>query len=135
MLQNELTLFDDGTGQRIAFEGPRVDLAADLAVPLGMALHELATNALKHGALSKETGRITISWRILEDGVRKLRLDWHETGGPPVQVPTRKGFGSTLLTRVLATQCDAEVEFDYDPEGLRIRLVAPLIQRRLVPPY
>ena len=135
MLHNELTLFNDGAGQRISFEGPRVDLAADLAVPLGMALHELATNALKHGALSNETGRITISWGIVEDDVRKLRLEWHETGGPPVRQPTQKGFGSTLLTRVLTAQCDADVKFDYDPEGLRIHLVAPLVQRRLVPPY
>jgi two-component sensor histidine kinase len=136
MLTNELDHFNDATGQRIILDGPGVDLAADLAVPLGMALHELTTNALKHGALSTEGGRLSIIWNVLhENATRKLHIDWRETGGPPVEEPTRKGFGSTLLNRVLTVQCNAEVTFDFRPEGLRVQVLAPFIEHRLVPAY
>jgi two-component sensor histidine kinase len=69
------------------------------------------------------------------EGVRKLHLEWRERGGPPVGEPQHQGFGTTLLQRVLPMQCKAEVEVQYDPEGLQFRMDAPLVEQRLVPSY
>ena len=69
------------------------------------------------------------------EGVRKLHLKWAEHGGPPVNQPRHRGFGSTLLQRVLPMQCNAKVEVTYDKAGLRFRMDAPLIEQRLVPEY
>jgi two-component sensor histidine kinase len=116
--------------------GPPLELAADLAVPVGMALHELTTNAVRYGALSVPEGYIELRWSISKvEGVRKLTLEWAEHGGPRVDEPEHKGFGSTLLQRVLPMQCNAEVEVSYDKAGLRFRMDAPLIEQRLVPEY
>jgi two-component sensor histidine kinase len=136
MLGNELEPYDDGSGHRIILTGPPVELSADLAVPTGMAIHELATNAATHGALSVPSGRIEVVWDVVRDeGKRKLSLEWTERSGPPVEPPKRKGFGSTLLERVLPAQCHAEVAFEFDRAGLRFRMRAPLIEDRLVPSY
>ncbi|GJE18185.1 sensor histidine kinase [Methylobacterium marchantiae] len=136
LLQNELGPYNDATASRISLEGPAIELAADLAVPTGMAIHELTTNAAKHGALSVPSGRIRVRWSIDQRGEgRVLDLDWTESGGPAVTPPERRGFGSTLLQRVLAQQCDAEVTIGYEAEGLRFRMIAPLKDDRLVPAY
>jgi two-component sensor histidine kinase len=116
--------------------GPPVELAADLAVPVGMALHELTTNAIRYGALSVAGGYVEVRWNLSKiEGVRKLTLEWKECGGPPVTEPQHRGFGSTLLQRVLPVQCNAEVKVSYDKAGLRFRMDAPLIEQRLVPEY
>lgn len=136
LLQNELGPYNVAGSRRIVLDGPSVELAADLAVPAGMAFHELTTNATKHGALSQANGRVTVTWSIAQGGAgRTLILDWVETGGPPVAVPERKGFGSTLLQRVLAQQCNAVVAIEYDPAGLRFHFEAPMPGERLVPSY
>ena len=136
LLQNELGHYNDGTANRITLEGPAVELAADLAVPTGMAIHELTTNATKYGALSLPSGRVTVSWSVDQrDAERVLELSWVESGGPVVKAPERKGFGSTLLQRVLAQQCNADVDISYEAEGLHFRMVAPLPGDRLVPAY
>ncbi|MBO1021209.1 sensor histidine kinase [Methylobacterium sp. SD274] len=136
LLQNELGHYNDGTANRITLEGPAVELAADLAVPTGMAIHELTTNATKYGALSLPSGRVTVSWSVDQrDAERVLELRWTESGGPLVKAPERKGFGSTLLQRVLAQQCNADVDITYGAEGLHFRMVAPLPGDRLVPAY
>ncbi|MHC2000956.1 sensor histidine kinase [Methylobacterium sp. CM6241] len=136
LLQNELGHYNDGTANRITLEGPPVELAADLAVPTGMAIHELTTNATKYGALSLPSGRVTVSWSVDQrDTERVLELRWTESGGPLVKAPERKGFGSTLLQRVLAQQCNADVDITYGAEGLHFRMVAPLPGDRLVPAY
>lgn len=111
---------------RIVLDGPPVDLPSDIAVPIGMAIHELTTNAAKYGALSSGRGRVAISWRV-EDGL--LHLEWRETGGPRVEPPTRQGFGSRLLQRVLTTQVQARITTDYAPEGFHLTLAAPLPER------
>ena len=101
-----------------------------------MALHELTANAAKHGALSVPAGQIQVLWDVVhESGQRKLDLEWTERGGPPVQQPRRMGFGSPLLQRVLPALCDAAVEFDLAKAGVRFRMRAPLVERRLVPEY
>lgn len=116
--------------------GPSVELSADLAVPVGMALHELTMNAVRYGALSVPTGYVRIQWRVSENGGgRRLHLEWREFGGPPVTEPQHRGFGSTLLQRVLPMQCNAEVEVHYDREGLHFQMDAPLVEQRLVPAY
>jgi two-component sensor histidine kinase len=141
MLRNELGPYDDGG--RIALAGPSVELNADLAVPTGMAIHELTTNAAKHGALSRPGGRIAVAWDVVgpetaegeDHPARRLRLDWTETGGPPTVEPTRRGFGSNLLQRVLTVQCGADIRFEFRPTGLHFHMEAPLVARRLVPSY
>ena len=136
MLMNELGPYNDSEGSRIILDGPRVDLIGDLAVPTGMAIHELTTNAAKHGALSVPEGRIRITWSVeAEAGRQVLCLDWTETGGPLTKPPTRKGFGSTLLQRVLKVQCEADLAFEYRPTGLRFTMRAPLPEKRVVPAY
>jgi two-component sensor histidine kinase len=132
----ELKPFAESRQPRFMLIGPPVELSADLAVPVGMALHELTTNAICHGALSVPDGHVEVRWSVDEvEGVRKLHLEWRERGGPPVGEPQHQGFGTTLLQRVLPMQCKAEVEVQYDPEGLRFRMQAPLIEERLVPTY
>ncbi len=101
-----------------------------------MALHELATNAARYGALSVPTGYVRVQWSVGEtEGVRRLHLEWSEFGGPPVSEPRHQGFGSTLLQRVLPMQCSSEVEVHYDRAGLRFCMDAPIIEQRLVPAY
>ena len=136
MLKHELAPYNDGTEGRVVLEGPPVELAADLAVPTGMAIHELSSNAAKYGALSTPAGRLQVRWDIIhEEGARKLSLEWTENGGPPAQERPTPGFGSALLRRVLGVQCNAEVTFQLDKSGFRFRMVAPLVERRLVPTY
>jgi two-component sensor histidine kinase len=133
---NELKPFAESRQPRFMLIGPPVELSADLAVPVGMALHELTTNAVRYGALSVPTGYVRVQWTLDEhEGVRKLHLEWREFGGPQVKEPQHRGFGSTLLQRVLPMQCKAEVEVQYASDGLRFRMDAPLIERRLVPGY
>ena len=133
---NELKPFAESRQPRFMLIGPPVELSADLAVPVGMALHELTTNAICHGALSVPGGHVEVRWSVDEvEDVRKLHLEWRERGGPPVGERQHQGFGTTLLQRVLPMQCKAEVEVQYDPEGLRFAMDAPLVEQRLVPTY
>jgi two-component sensor histidine kinase len=133
---NELRPFSESRVPRFMLIGPPLELAADLAVPVGMALHELTTNAVRYGALSVPAGYVRVQWTLDEhEGARKLHLEWREFGGPQVTEPQHRGFGSTLLQRVLPMQCKAEVEVQYASDGLRFRMDAPLVERRLVPAY
>ncbi|KMO44112.1 histidine kinase [Methylobacterium tarhaniae] len=135
LLENELRPYADGemrpgTGGRIELDGPAVDLPSEIAVPIGMAIHELTTNAAKYGALSNRAGRVQIRWRLEPGpGRPRLRFHWRESGGPAVAPPTRQGFGSRLLQRVLTAQVQAEVATDYAPGGLTLTMLAPLPAR------
>ncbi|BCM87367.1 sensor histidine kinase [Methylobacterium indicum] len=135
LLENELRPYADGamqpgTGGRVELDGPAVDLPSEIAVPIGMAIHELTTNAAKYGALSNRAGRVRIRWSV-EPGTDRprLRFRWQESGGPAVAPPTRQGFGSRLLQRVLTTQVQAEVATDYAPGGFALTMLAPLPAR------
>jgi two-component sensor histidine kinase/PAS domain-containing protein len=108
---------------RIKVDGPEVDVSPRQALALSMALHELATNATKYGALSVSEGRVSVGWEV--DG-GNLRLSWVETGGPAVQAPARKGFGSRLLERLLVSDLGGKITLDYALEGLRFAIDAPL---------
>jgi two-component sensor histidine kinase len=129
IMEKELKPYNDARGGRVILNGPAVDLPSEAAVPIGMALHELSTNAAKYGALSAKGGQVLISWDAEpeDEGIR-LKLLWEERGGPAVSPPTRQGFGSRLLHRVLATQLNAKVETDFNPEGLRVSIDAVLKQ-------
>jgi two-component sensor histidine kinase len=129
ILRSELGPYDDGAGTRVLLTGPAVELPAELAVPVGMAIHELTTNAAKYGAFSTPRGWLEVEWDVRGlDGGRKLELWWSEHDGPPVEPPSRKGFGSSLIQRLLATQCRAEIEFAYDRPGLRFQMSVPLVR-------
>ncbi len=133
---NELQRYAESRVPRFNLVGPPVELSADLAVPVGMALHELTSNAARYGALSVPGGHVEIRWDVVEmEGVRRLHLRWKECGGPPVSAPQRRGFGTTLLHRVLPMQCNAQVRLDYDKAGLCVEVHAPLIEQRLFPEY
>ncbi len=109
-----------GEGQAV-LDGPPALLGPDAVQPMAMALHELATNAAKHGALYLPGGRVVLSWAVVPDGA--LALDWREAGGPPVDpAPTRRGFGSEMLAAA-ASQLGGRVEVARDAGGLLCRLV------------
>jgi two-component sensor histidine kinase len=102
-------------------------LTARQSLALALALHELATNAAKYGALSNDTGRVRIAWRVGPgEGCRSLRLEWREVDGPPVTAPDRKGFGSRLIEQSLAAEFAGEVTMTYHPTGLVCLIEADL---------
>lgn len=116
-----------GGENRFSIEGPDIRLAPSAALAIAMALHELSTNAAKYGALSKDNGRVVVVWQIEgDDADCRLILHWQESGGPPVVKPERKGFGSRLIERALASELGGEVRVDYEPSGLECTIIAPL---------
>ncbi len=126
ILRSELGAFDDGTG-RIALRGPEVTLSSQVAVSLGMTIHELTANAAKYGALSVYGGKVEVTWNVTIDAVRRtLAFDWVESGGPTVVKPTRQGFGSRLLAFVLPGQIQAKTRVEYAREGVRVHCALPL---------
>ena len=108
------------TGEgRIHVSGPALDLTAKQALSLSLALHELATNATKYGALSAPSGTIDVTWNCtVTEGQRLLRFKWRERGGPAVSPPTRRGFGSRLIESTLSSDFGSSVKVDYLPEGV-----------------
>jgi PAS domain S-box-containing protein len=125
LLRAELDPYDERGC--LTLKGPSVILPSELAVPVGMALHELTTNALLHGALGHRGGHLEVTWRV-DEGSDGPVLDWtwNEHGGAPVPPPTREGFGSRLLRKVLTTQAEAQVDIAFDPNGLRVSIRIPL---------
>ncbi len=95
-------------------------LEADVALPLSLVIHELATNATKYGSLGSQQGRVEVQWKC--DG-RNVILDWTESGGPRVSAPTRRGFGSVLIERAFPSKARAETRLDYRPEGIAFQLI------------
>lgn len=127
ILRSELDAFDSGIGGRITLQGPEVPLTSQIAVPLGIAIHELTTNAAKHGALSVYGGKVEVTWSVTIDATRRtLKFDWVESGGPPVKEPAREGFGSRLLDFVLPGQIQARTRIEYAPEGVRVHCSVPI---------
>ena len=114
--------------EQIEIEGPDILLDERQSLALSLAVNELATNAIKHGALSVPDGKISIRWgaQRAEDGELVFRFQWEETDGPPVQPPSRTGFGTTLIGRIVPTDFDGSAEIDYATTGLRYRLITEL---------
>jgi PAS domain S-box-containing protein len=104
------------------WEGPELFLTPRAANALALALHELATNAVKFGALSVDNGRVDLRWRLLPDG--GFELTWAESGGPTVSAPARRGFGSTLLEQVTGRELNGETLIEYRPNGVQAKLRA-----------
>jgi PAS domain S-box-containing protein len=121
--------YGGGATSRVEVVGPEVRLPSGAAMALGMAFHELGTNAAKHGALSVPAGRVRLCWGVAEadaDGARWHEVVWDESGGPPIaEPPSRRGFGTRLLERGLAAQIGGAVTLDFAPTGLRCRIRLP----------
>jgi two-component sensor histidine kinase len=104
--------------------GPTVRLTPTAAQGIGMALHELATNASKYGALSNEVGRVHISWQVTDAAAPTFTMRWLEEGGPKVVTPSRRGFGQMVIGRMVESSVDGTVEVDYRESGLSWKLSA-----------
>ena len=127
VLRSELGAFDDGSHERIVLSGPDVPLTSQLAVSLGMAIHELTTNAAKYGSLSVYGGKVEVNWSVTIGATRRtLSFDWVESRGPPVTQPQRQGFGSRLLAYVLPGQIQARSRIDFASNGVRVHCELPL---------
>jgi two-component sensor histidine kinase len=113
--------------ERLRMFGPKVPLSPRLAVVMSMILHEMATNAAKYGALSNDTGIVTLDWEVTEEeGKPKLRLIWRESGGPHVVAPVQRGFGSRLIERSARDQLGGEATVDFLPRGVVYTLTCAL---------
>ena len=125
ILRDLLAPFADG--ERINLDGASVSLAPKTALSLAMVLHELATNAAKYGALSAPDGHVLLRWRTGErDGARRLEIDWEEAGGPQLKKPSRRGFGSRLIERVIEKELHGSTHIDFASTGLRCRIEIPI---------
>lgn len=103
---------------RIQLDGPLVKVTAKQMQALSMAVHELATNAAKYGALSNDHGTVHVNWTLDRANSSHFRLVWRESGGPEVRAPERKGFGTVMLTRILAQEINGEISLEYNSDGL-----------------
>ncbi len=126
VIEDEMAAYDP-TGQ-VRYSGPKLMLIPKAVQPLSLLIHELATNAVKYGALSVETGRVDIDWAVTDGDA--LELVWRERGGPEVVPPTQKGFGSNLIANVTASQLGGEVDIDWEPSGLVVTARLPGIVMR-----
>jgi len=122
LVRAQLAAFADLMGSRISMHGPNLRFNAAAAQAVGLALHELATNASKYGALSTETGSVAVCWR-LDDNI--FAMNWTERGGPPVSAPTHRGFGSTVVNAMAKRSVQGEVHLDYAPSGVGWTLTCP----------
>jgi PAS domain S-box-containing protein len=129
LIRSQLGGYLDGSSNQVSIDGPAIALKPEAAQNLGLALHELAVNAAKFGALSVPTGRVSITWRRRESSEGSaLDLDWREQLGPKVKLRRKKGFGTMVIERNLARALDAEINMDFDPNGLHCHIVIPATQ-------
>jgi PAS domain S-box-containing protein len=122
LVRAQLSHFADLIGSRIDVHGPKLRFTAASAQAIGLALHELATNAGKYGALSTEKGRVNVFWAIDGD---TLAMNWTERDGPPVSAPERRGFGTIVMKKMAERSVNGGVDIDYAPAGLTWRLTCP----------
>jgi two-component sensor histidine kinase/CheY-like chemotaxis protein len=127
LIGGQLAHFGDLVGKRILFDGPPIRVSSAAAQSIGMVVHELSTNTVKYGALSGEEGRIDIGWEIDSSGAEPLfSICWTERDGPPMVAPTHRGFGTTVVTKMVEMSLDGETVLDYTSTGLIWRLGCPL---------
>jgi two-component system, chemotaxis family, CheB/CheR fusion protein len=130
LVVEELLGYRAREGEQIRVAGPAVRFQPKAAETFALAVHELATNAIKYGALSKPDGRIDISWRVKDgDDPAELVFDWREKGGPSVTAPRRKGFGSELLEKTVAFELKGRTTLTYNASGLHCTIAIPLNRR------
>ncbi|WP_448044060.1 CheR family methyltransferase [Bradyrhizobium liaoningense] len=126
----ELLAYNAREGEQMRVSGPKVRFQPKAAETFALAIHELATNALKYGALSQPTGRIEVAWRVDEStDPAELMFEWRERGGPPVAPRPRKGFGTELLERTLAFELKGQTMMTFNPAGLQCTIIIPLSKR------
>ncbi|MCA1369742.1 PAS domain-containing protein [Bradyrhizobium sp. BRP14] len=126
VLERTLKPYSEGPTGVLVESGPAVPLAAKQIVSLSLILHELATNAVKYGALSQPTGQVRVRWEVEEASAPNLRLVWQEAGGAPVAPPVSSGFGTQLIEFAVSRELGGRVELNYQPAGLVVEIVAPL---------
>ncbi len=128
LVRSQLGAYLDGSGQ-VSMEGPAIAIKPEAAQNLGLALHELAVNAGKFGALSVPGGRVSITWSRSENPEGgSVEFDWREQLGPRVKIRRKKGFGSMVIERNLARALDAKVNLEFDPNGLHCHIIIPASQ-------
>jgi PAS domain S-box-containing protein len=126
LVEGELAPFL-GDHQRAVLDGPHLAVPMHAAQPLAMAVHELATNAVKYGALSTRSGRVAVSWHVESAAKPVLRLRWAESGGAPVVAPSRRGFGSRVLQGTIQGQLSGTLSFSWEATGLVCEMGVPLV--------
>jgi two-component sensor histidine kinase len=127
LVEQQLGDHADDLRERIDIEGEDVMLKPEAVQNLGLALHELATNAHKYGSLSEADGQVSIRWNFCEDA-SKLKLVWQERGGPKVIPPQRSGFGRAMIETVVGKALEGDVKLTFPPKGVRCEIVIPLAQ-------
>ena len=125
LVESQLAHFKDLIATRVLIDGPRLQLTAAAAQGIGMALHELITNAAKYGALSNLAGRVRVAWQVTAAVEPAVLMSWVEDGGPKVVQPTRKGFGGVVLGRLVEASVDGVVQVTFGESGLSWNLRAP----------
>jgi two-component sensor histidine kinase len=127
IVRSELAPYMQDDDHHVTLDGPDVEVAPNDALSLGLALHELVTNAAKYGALSELGGNVAIRWSVAPG--RNVAVDWRETGGPLVTEPDRRGFGMDLIERIVANELRQEVKVEFKPGGVECRILIPLRDR------
>jgi PAS domain S-box-containing protein len=123
LVREQLAPFAEGGSQRLTAQGPQVILTGEAAQAIGLALHELATNATKYGAWLSASGNVSVSWQIVPDG--GMTLTWVERGGPLVAAPQRKGFGQVVIEQMVGVSVGGSVDMRFEPDGLTWSLFVP----------
>ncbi len=127
VVEVELAPYARDEDHQLDLVGPHTELAPNDALSLGLAVHELATNAAKYGSLSVPGGKVTVRWSQINDTLAKI--EWIESDGPPVSQPQRRGFGTDLIEKIVAHELRHPVELDFRPEGVRCSLLVPVRER------
>ena len=137
LVSEHLVPFVDAQSSRLEITGPEVLVTAEAAQAIGLAIHELATNAIKHGALSVPTGKVNIFWIFENDegSPRQLLLNWVEQGGPPVAAPSRKGFGQIVIGEMIERSLDGKVNLEFSLQGLKWSVSIPAKSLANEPPF
>jgi two-component sensor histidine kinase len=126
LVEAQLAHFKELIGTRVLLDGPPARLTAEAAQGIGMALHELATNAVKYGSLSNDRGQVRIVWQVTAGTDPVFSMAWLENGGPKVDAPTRNGFGQIVIGRMAAAAVQGTAKSIYEETGLQWHLSAPL---------
>ena len=126
VIEAELLPYAQAHDHRVELQGPHIELAPNDALSLGLAAHELATNAAKYGALSTPGGKVAVHWKLISEAL--VRLEWQESGGPRVPARRGRGFGTDLIERIVAQELKHAIQLDFLPEGVRCVLTIPVRQ-------
>src|SRR5258708_15035330 len=135
LIESAVKAFQSKSLDQFEIAGDNIAVSSGPAISLSMVIHELCTNAVKHGAMSAPSGRVSISWAVSEDNPPRFKLHWKEHGGPPVQEPSRKSFGSRLIDQALPGQLQREARFRFETDRFSCETNIPLsiMQERHLP--